>query len=56
MNFNKFKQLPLTNECMKNRHTFSMYIYNLHELINKYNKTSLSYEDVRERYEHFRVR
>ena len=53
-----FKQLPLTNECMKNRHTFSMYIYNLHELINKMlnKKSGLSYEDVRERYEHFRAR
>lgn len=53
-----FKQLPLTNECMKNRHTFSMYIYNLHELINKMlnKKSGLSYDDVRERYEHFRAR
>ena len=53
-----FKQLPLTNDCMKNRYTFSMYIYNLHELINKMlkKKSGLSYEDVRERYEHFRAR
>ena len=53
-----FKQLPLTNECMKNRYTFSMYVYNLHELINKMlnKKSGLSYEDVRERYEHFRAR
>lgn len=52
------KQLPLTQDCMKNRETFSMYIYNLHELINKMlKKTSgLTYEDVRERYEHFRAR
>jgi hypothetical protein len=43
---------------MKNRETFSKYIYNLHELVNKMlKKTSgLSYEDVRERYEHFRSR
>ncbi len=53
-----FKQLPLTNECMKNRYTFSMYVYNLHELINKMlnKKSGLSYDDVRERYEHFRAR
>jgi len=53
-----FKSLPLTNEHMKNRDTFSRYIYNLHELINKMlGKTSgLSYCDVRDRYEHFRSR
>ena len=43
---------------MKNRNSFSKYIYNLHEHINKMlGKTSnLSYNDVRERYEHFRSR
>ena len=43
---------------MKNRNTFSKYIYDLHELINKMlkKKSNLSYEDVRERYEHFRAR
>jgi hypothetical protein len=53
-----FKSLPLTMECMQNRETFSRYIYDLHELINKMlNKTSnLSYCDVKERYEHFRAR
>jgi|UniRef100_A0A6C0CX65 hypothetical protein len=52
------KELPLTMDCMKNRDTFSRYIYNLHELINrKLNKKSnLKYCDVRERYEHFRSR
>ena len=52
------KQLPLTMERMKSRETFSRYIYELHELINiMLNKRSgLSYEDVRERYEHFRAR
>lgn len=53
-----FKKLPLTMKHMKNRHTFSTYIYKLHELVNKMlNKESgLTYENVRERYEHFRAR
>ena len=43
---------------MENRATFSVYIYKLHELINKMlgKKSGLSYADVRERYEHFRSR
>lgn len=55
---NNFKVLPLTKSCMKNRETFSKYVYNLHELINKMlgKKSNLSYDDVRERYEHFRSR
>jgi hypothetical protein len=50
--------LPLTLEHMKNRETFSRYIYSLHELVNKMlnKKSGLSYNDVRERYEHFRAR
>ena len=59
MNLNtNFKQMPITMEVMKNRHTFSRYIYELHELINKMlkKKSNLSYCDVRERYEHFRSR
>ena len=52
------KQLPLNMSTMKNRDTFSRYIYNLHELVNKMlnKKSNLSYCDVRERYEHFRAR
>ena len=43
---------------MKNRLTFSRYIYELHELVNKMlgKKSKLSYCDIRERYEHFRSR
>jgi len=43
---------------MKNRATFSRYIYDLHELVNKMlgKNSHLSYCDVRERYEHFRSR
>jgi hypothetical protein len=53
-----FKQLPIKMCDMKNRETFSKYVYNLHELVNKMlNKNSnLTYCDVRERYEHFRSR
>lgn len=53
-----FKTLPLTEDVFANRSTLSKYIYDLHELVNKMlGKTSnLSYEDIRDRYEHFRSR
>jgi hypothetical protein len=53
-----FKSLPLTMAEMKNRETFSRYIYELHELVNRMlkKKSNLTYCDVRERYEHFRAR
>lgn len=43
---------------MKNRTTFSKYIYDLHEIINEMlgKKSGLSYNDVRDRYENFRSR
>jgi hypothetical protein len=43
---------------MANRETFSRYVYNLHEVVNKMldKKSNLTYCDVRERYEHFRAR
>jgi hypothetical protein len=55
---NNFKSKPLEMCHMENRETFSRYIYELHEVVNKMlNKTSnLTYCDVRERYEHFRAR
>lgn len=59
MNLRKnFKALPLHMKHMKNRETFSMYVYDLHEHINKMlgKKSGLKYCDVRERYEHFRSR
>jgi hypothetical protein len=45
-------------KVMESRDTFSRYIYNLHELINRMlkKKSNLTYCDVRERYEHFRSR
>lgn len=53
-----FKKLPLTMKHMESRETFSKYVYDLHEVINKMlgKKSALSYNDVRERYEHFRAR
>jgi hypothetical protein len=53
-----FKQMPLKMCTMENRETFSKYIYELHELVNKMlnKKSNLKYCDVRERYEHFRSR
>jgi hypothetical protein len=53
-----FKQLPLTLSNMKDRESFSRYVYELHELVNKmlHKQSNLTYCDVRERYEHFRSR
>ena len=53
-----FKQMPLTMDKMASRETFSRYVYELHEHINKMlgKKSGLSYNDVKERYEHFRAR
>ena len=55
---NNFKKKPLLMCHMESRSTFSRYIYELHELVNKMlnKKSNLSYCDVRERYEHFRSR
>ena len=55
---NNLKQKPLKMCHMQNRMTFSRYIYELHEMVNKMlqKKSNLSYCDVRERYEHFRSR
>jgi len=53
-----FKKLPLTLDKMKNRETFSRYVYELHELINTMlkKKSGLTYEQVRDRFEAFRAR
>jgi len=49
---------PLNMNTMKNRKTLSMWVYRLHEIINKMlgKKSGLSYNDVRDRYENFRSR
>ncbi len=53
-----YKKLPLKMSYMRDRDTFSRYIYDLHEIVNKMlgKKSNLTYEMVRERYEHFRAR
>jgi hypothetical protein len=55
---NNFKAHPIKECHMKDRESFSKYIYELHELVNKMlnKKSGLKYCDVRERYEHFRAR
>lgn len=53
-----FKTLPLSMKHMKSRESFSKYIFELHETINTMlgKKSGLTYEIIRERYEHFRSR
>ena len=55
---NNLDKVPITAKDLKNRESFSRYIYNLHETVNKMLKKNshLSYNQVRERYEHFRSR
>ena len=52
------KELPLTLNHMKDRESFSRYIYELHETVNRMlnKKSGLTYEDARNRYENFRSR
>ena len=55
---NNLNKKPIQMCDMKNRETFSRYVYELHETVNKMlnKKSNLSYCEVRERYEHFRSR
>ena len=58
-NFAKnLRDLPLRHAHMKSRHTFSRYVYDLHEVVNRMlsKPSGLSFCDVRERYEHFRAK
>jgi hypothetical protein len=52
------KTHPLKKSHLKDRESFSRYIYHLHEVINKMlkKKSGLSYEEVRNTYENFRAR
>lgn len=59
MNLKKnLKKMPITIHTMNSRATFSKYIYDLHEYVNKMlgKNSGLTYDDVQERYEHFRAR
>lgn len=48
----------LTKDVMKNRESLSRWVYELHEMVNKNlgKESGLTYEDVRDRFEHFRSR
>ena len=50
--------VPFNMDVMESRYTFSKYVYDLHEHINKMlnKKSGLTYEMVRDRYEMFRAR
>ena len=52
------KEIPLTMNTMKSRHTLSKWLYELHEEINRMlgKNSNLKYEDVKLRYEMFRAR
>ena len=53
-----FKYMPLTSSDMKDRDSFSRYVYKLHETVNKMlgKKSGLTFCEVRDRYENFRSR
>ena len=55
---NNLKNLPLTMNSMLSRDSFSRYVYELHEHINNMLKkpSNLTFDEVRDRYEHFRSR
>lgn len=50
--------LPLSLNTFESREILSKYVYDLHELINKshHKKSNLTFDDVRKKYEYFRVR
>ena len=52
------KKMPLNKTVFKSRETLSMWVYLLHEEVNKLlgKKSNLTYEMVRDRYETFRSR
>jgi hypothetical protein len=55
---NNLKKVNFNDGVFENRYTFSFFIYRLHNCVNKMlGKTiRISYEEVRDRYEHFRSR
>jgi hypothetical protein len=52
------QKYPITSKVLKNRESFSKWLYNIHELVNTNlnKKSGLTYENVRDRYEAFRSR
>ena len=58
VSINKDKKKPIQICHMASRESFSRYVYDLHETVNKmlHKKSNLTYCDIRERYEHFRSR
>jgi hypothetical protein len=52
------EKLPITKLVLKNRENFSKWLYNLHEEVNNNlgKKSGLTFDEVRDRYEHFRSR
>ncbi len=55
---NNYKKNPLNQAVLKNRDSLSRWVYCLHENINHMlgKKSNLTYDMVRDRYEHFRSR
>jgi len=49
---------PITANVLKNRENLSRWLYDMHEMINKNlnKKSNLTYDEVRDRFEHFRSR
>lgn len=56
--FNNLEKINYSKKVYKNRNTFSRFIYSLHEEVNRVlgKSSNLSYDDIRNRYEHFRAR
>jgi hypothetical protein len=52
------KCVPLTMKTMETRKSLSLWLYKLHEVVNKMlgKKSGLTYEDIKNRYENFRSR
>tara|TARA_B100000795_G_C22736132_1_gene413411 strand:+ start:514 stop:1065 length:552 start_codon:yes stop_codon:yes gene_type:complete len=55
---NNMKKVPFKKSTLRSRESFSKWVYDLHNEVNKMlgKPTDLTYEEVRERYEHFRAR
>jgi len=53
-----YRMLPLLPKHLEGREAFSRYVYELHEVVNRmlHKDSGLTYDAVRDRYEHFRAR